>query len=351
MLSTSSDYCNLPKTQDIEGVKIKFVGQGHFRTKGIKGDEKEFKYVVKEKVKPLEYLFESVKTIRRTLMELKKFSPDVTHIFLPFPVSSILCLILRIRGKKVYLDVDDLITGQAEQSGHKTLAIIRFFEKMGVMFANRISVCSEYLKQKYGKKATIIPNMVYIDEYNQKQKGNKNITVAYIGNFGYYQSCDGLINEIPRILKNTDSTVHFTFIGGGNTLNNFIEKTKDMNNVIVKGWLNKKDIIISLSTSSIGLLPMDDVSVNKARHPLKLLEYQASRMAVIAPKVGMLKEYTNGENIIFYNAGDFSSMADKIIELCNNKKLREKITENGYKFVKKYNVNTIMKKWIRFYEV
>jgi glycosyltransferase involved in cell wall biosynthesis len=44
-------------------------------------------------------------------------------------------------------------------------------------------------------------------------------------------------------------------------------------------------------------------------------------------------------------------MADKIIELCNNKKLREKITENGYKFVKKYNVNTIMKKWIRFYEV
>ena len=71
-------------------------------------------------------------------------------------------------------------------------------------------------------------------------------------------------------------------------------------------------------------MPLKNNLQNKARSPIKLAEYMACRLPVVAHSVGMAKVFLKNFNSLV-NSQDPEAFAEKIVMILSDEKLREKL--------------------------
>ena len=81
------------------------------------------------------------------------------------------------------------------------------------------------------------------------------------------------------------------------------------------------------------------------------LEYMAMRIPIIASKVGGLKELIkHEENGLCVVSGSIKELTNAIDRLIVDEKLRKKISDAGFKYVKKFDIQKIMPLFKDLYE-
>ena len=194
-------------------------------------------------------------------------------------------------------------------------------------------------KYKYDRNVHIIPTGIEIDRfYREKLDENKikekkkelgikdnEITILYVGRIASEKSIDFLINNHVEILKENKNS-KLVIVGDGPDLENYKElakKNKIEDKVIFTGkvpWVdvplyyNLADIFVTAShTETQGLTVVEAMA---ASIPVVALDDESFRNTVVDGLTGYLfknkKEYVN-----------------RIIELLNNKNLREKMGSQG----------------------
>ncbi len=63
--------------------------------------------------------------------------------------------------------------------------------------------------------------------------------------------------------------------------------------LVLAGWLNPDEIPDYLAAADVGLYPLDDTLVNRAKCPAKLIEIVSSGIPVVADRIGQVPEYLN----------------------------------------------------------
>ena len=67
------------------------------------------------------------------------------------------------------------------------------------------------------------------------------------------------------------------------------------------------------------------------------MEAMRCKVAVVSTDVGALRDYSiDGVSVMLSKPGDINAMANNIVKLAKNEKLRKQIAENGYKNIQKY---------------
>ena len=119
-------------------------------------------------------------------------------------------------------------------------------------------------------------------------------------------------------------------------------------NVEFKGWIDRRDIPVHLSNASIGIGPLKRTAVTENALPIKVLEYMAASLTIIA-KSGTLPDdiLKNNENGYFFE-NDFE-LSEKIINLLQNPELVEKMGKNSLNMVQKFSWEKIVKSIIDIY--
>ena len=74
--------------------------------------------------------------------------------------------------------------------------------------------------------------------------------------------------------------------------------------------------------------------------PVKMLEYIAMGIPVVAPKLKTIEYYFNEKMLCFYEPENVESMADAIYKLYKDEKLRKKQAKNAKTFLDKYGWET-----------
>jgi glycosyltransferase involved in cell wall biosynthesis len=123
--------------------------------------------------------------------------------------------------------------------------------------------------------------------------------------------------------------VVFTFIGKGQT--EIIKKMcKDLGvdkNSRILGEVSENEKIKELKSSHIFLLPSYAEGL-----PISILESMASGLTIISSKVGAIPEViTEGINGYLIDAGDYKTLADRILLLIENENLRNTMSKNNVK--------------------
>jgi len=133
-----------------------------------------------------------------------------------------------------------------------------------------------------------------------------------------------------KIIKDNFKNVILLIIGSGPLLKKLQEEAREIGifeNVLFLG--DRQDIPEILSISDIVILSSCFEALG-----LSLLEAMAAKKPVIGTNVEGIKEIIkNGENGFLVEFGDKEKMAESILLLLNNLKLRQKMGENGFKFV------------------
>lgn len=247
------------------------------------------------------------------------------------------------------------------------LNFLDFQEKTIPKIVNSISVASIELKNRLRKweipreKIFYIPNGVELKKYTQNKKNVKQLKKKCGLNGSkiillYTRFLEYNVNYVVDILKKVkkkEKNVKLLIIGKGELneekkMADYAKSAGLIDSIFFAGWRHPKEISLFFSIADVAIYPFDDNSLNRAKCPGKLVELMLAGKAIVANKVGQIKEYIeDNESGILVDPGDIDQFAFKILQLLENKKIREKLGNNAQnRIIREFNWEKLTKKII-----
>ncbi|MDP2705036.1 MAG: glycosyltransferase family 4 protein [Patescibacteria group bacterium] len=196
------------------------------------------------------------------------------------------------------------------------------------------------------KRVIAVPNGVDIEEYdmtadreNIRRKLNLPVDkkiAMYVGNLYRWKGVDTLI-EAARAIQDPD--ILFVIVGGDeDDLKTYSQKADGIKNILFAGHKQKKEIPLYLKSSNVLLLPNSAATEESVHHtsPIKMFEYMASGVPIVASDLPSVKEVLNEGNAILVTPDDPASLAEGIRKVLENQTDALAKAQHAYEDVKKY---------------
>ncbi len=197
--------------------------------------------------------------------------------------------------------------------------------------------------RKFTQHVTLIPTVVNLAAYPNHQDAapSSKIRIAWIGTPMTANYLKPLIPELGRLQKKHPH-VGFRFIGAGSFAANGLRIESREWSTATEGRL--------LSECDIGIMPLSDTEFTRGKCGLKLIQYMACGLPVVASPVGvnrnLVEENRNG--FLAANAGEWFEKLEALIE---NAGLRKRLGESGRrKVAAQYTVEHGLAKWLEILE-
>jgi len=305
-------------------------------------------------------------TARRCYFNMKEKANEIIKdggydfiltIFHPFhlvPKAAVEC------GKKynipVIIKIDDAI--YQKSTGLKSIqrSIEKIINSRTLRKASRILVSNKStgsLVSIYYKistdKISVIPNGVDIANFYSSMESSNQI--IFSGVMYHHRGVDLLLESISTVIKKIPD-VQVVLLGSGPEMEKLAEFTKRNNltkNVKFLGWIDRKQIPEYLAKSAIGIGPLRVTEVTKDALPIKVLEYMAANLPILAMSGTLSSDILiNGENGFFVK--DANELSEKMIYLLQNQNIRIKMGQKSRHIVEKYDWKIIAQSIIEEYK-
>ena len=247
----------------------------------------------------------------------------------------------------VLIKIDDAI--YEKSSGLKSIQrkIEKIYNTRTLKSASKLLVSNketmDVVNQNYNiekNKISIISNGVDLSKFYRSKSKSKNI--IFTGAMYHHRGLDVLLDAIPEIIKKHKDS-RFILIGNGpekQKLEKITIEKKISEFVYFEEWIDREDIPKKLADSIIGIGPLRLTAVTKGALPIKVLEYMASSLPIIAQNgtlpADILEDGRNG--FFIKNAQE---LAEKINHLLDNEDIRESFGTKSKEMVKKFDWENI----------
>jgi glycosyltransferase involved in cell wall biosynthesis len=228
--------------------------------------------------------------------------------------------------------IEKMINGKTLRTGTKILVSNIDTQKI---INNEYSVKLE--------KISVIPNGVDLRLFNSINRKNPN-KIVFAGAMYYHRGLDVLLEAIPKVIKRIPDA-KFVLLGSGtemNKLKKIVLENKLEKSVEFKGWIKREEIPKNISDASIGIGPLRLTDVTSRALPIKVLEYMAVSLPIIAQKGTLPEDVLQNEKNGYFieNSND---LAEKIILLLDQPKKVESMGIQSSKMVQKFSWNNVVK--------
>jgi len=216
-------------------------------------------------------------------------------------------------------------------------------EFLGKNYENKITVVNPGINSKLRIKNEKL-RMKLFNKYNLEDK----VVLLTVGRLVKRKGVDMVLESLPHVIKKIPNLIYI-IIGKGSQLSMINEQCSILklnNNVIVitdaddeekNAWYNLADIFI---------MPARNINNNDFEgFGIVYLEANMHRLPVIAGNSGGVRDaVVDGINGLLVNPKDINDIQNAIIKLAQDKDLRQKLGEQGYKrAIKNFNWNRQIK--------
>ena len=268
----------------------------------------------------------------------------ILSIFHPFhlvPKAAVAC------GKKlkkpVLIKIDDAVYEKAKGIKKIQRKIEKMYNSKTLQNADKVLVMNDFTKKLVNEyysvsdnRISIVTNGTDLEKFYNTRENNKR--VIFSGAMYHHRGIDVLLDCASKVIDKIND-VEFLLLGDGpemKELQEFVNKNNLSKNIIFKGWVKREEIPQFLAKSSIGIGPLRSTDVTKGALPIKVLEYMASSLPILAIKgtlpEDILKDGDNG-----YVIENSEELAQKIIHILKNNDLRDQMGEKSNKMVQKFD--------------
>ena len=234
--------------------------------------------------------------------------------------------------KSLQRKIEKMINGKTLRTGTKILVSNKDTKKI---------IIDEYGVKS--EKISIIPNGVDLSLFDNTSKKNPR-KIVFAGAMYYHRGLDILLEAIPYIIKKIPDT-KFVLLGSGaemDKLKKIVLENKLEDSVEFKGWLKREEIPKNISDASIGIGPLRLTDVTSRALPIKVLEYMAVSLPIIAQK-GTLPEDVLENEKNGYFIENINDLVEKIILLLNQPEKIEEMGIQSSKMVQKFSWDKVVK--------
>ena len=215
-------------------------------------------------------------------------------------------------------------------------------QKMQVAIVTVSKALADQIKKTfdYEQRMFTVPNghSFYIAKPKEVDFNKKKIRIVYSGlNFFKIKGINYLIESLYYL----DNRFSLKLIGGTKKhREEFKEKYHDLisnGKLVIQGPQSKEIVLNTLLDSDLAVIPLPKGGFSDFTSPLKLFEYMAVGLPIIASKIPALEEIlTDQSNALFFKAEDSRDLANKINNLILNPKLAKSISEKAFSDAKEF---------------
>ena len=233
--------------------------------------------------------------------------------------------------KSLQRKIEKVINGKTLRAGTKILVSNNETKKIIIDEYNVIQ-----------EKISIVPNGVDLSMFNITKKKNSK-KVVFAGAMYYHRGLDVLLKTIPLVIEKIPDA-KFVLLGSGtemDKLKEIVSKNKLDNSVEFKGWIEREKIPENIADASIGIGPLRLTEVTSRALPIKVLEYMAVSLPLIAQKGTLPNDVLENEKNGFFIENHIE-LAEKIILLLNEPKKVQNMGAHSLKLVQKFSWDQVV---------
>lgn len=273
--------------------------------------------------------------------------PDIIHLWKAYPDVSLLAVALsRHWNIPIHYDWDDWEKGIANELANAEIAgtVAGWWDHFFPAMATTMSTASSFLKESAianGFPPDRIWDAPVGADLNQFYPRGKDLelmnrwkitgpVIIYIGQLevaSYAEMAVDVLKQVHQSLPNATLLI----VGGGRKLESIQQRAKELEveeKVICTNYVPAEDIPRYLSLADVALAPFEENDVTRAKSPLKIAEYLASGIPVVASDVGEAPVMTKGAGYCV-PCGDTDAMAAHVITILSDASLQQSMKETG----------------------
>jgi len=236
-----------------------------------------------------------------------------------------------------------------------------YFEKNALKRCGFFITITKKLKKVYlqngfdEKKIHVLPDGVDIEKFDidiSKEEARKKLNLNFKEKLAIYTGHLYPWKGVYTLVDASNFLNAKVILVGGlkediKKIKEYISK-KNINNVVVLGYVEPREIPFYLKAADILVLPnsANDVKSIYCTSPLKLFEYMASKRPIVASNLPSIGEILNNSNAILVEPDKPETLAEGIKKVLGDKKLAKKIADKAYHDVRKYSWESRAKKII-----
>jgi glycosyltransferase involved in cell wall biosynthesis len=298
------------------------------------------------------------KTVNQVLEKALEIDADIYHFHDP----ELLKIVkkLKRKGKKVIYDVHEDLPRQILAKHWIPIVFRKAISFVTEKYENRrgstcdgIVAATPFIRDRFLKVNTntidvnnypILKELLLDYDYNSKVEDE----ICYVGGITRVRGIIELINSLDGL--NVRLLLAGTFLEDG--LREECRKMNSWNKIEELGFLNRDEVKEVYLRSKLGLVTLHPIINYLDSLPVKMFEYMAAGLPVIASDFPFWKSIVEDNNCgLCVDPLDSKALADGIMFLLNNPEEAKVMGENGKKMVKeKYNWTIEEVKLLSFYK-
>ena len=332
-----------PKLFNFRGVKISEVNQ-----KKYTGYNK-FGYIFSY----LEFLVRCF--VRCTWMHLRG-KVDIIHVHNMPDFLVLAALVPRIMGRKLILDIHDSIPetylSKFNASQSFIFKLLKLEEVLSTAIAHRV-ICVNHVQKDVVVGRMINPEKVIISlnipdpilfscetKQMSPEKNNCAFRIIYHGTIAKRLGVDLAVKAVAKLADSIPQLEFHIWGKFGYELRIIEEIIRRLNLEdkfhILKSGVPLEQLPIKLKNMNLGIIGNRADEATKLMLPVKMLEYIALGIPVVAPRLRTIEYYFTDEMVEFYEPENIDAMSEAILKLYRDKDLREKQANKAKRFLDIY---------------
>jgi len=176
-----------------------------------------------------------------------------------------------------------------------------------------------------------------LDFFSKFSKPKEN-TIIYVGH-AYslnYSLNINLLNEAAKNILKLYPNWKFKIIGIEENFFRLNITSPKSPNLELTGIIPREEVLIKLATASIGLTIYPNNKWFKDSFPIKIVEYSAAGLAIIASKSISHTRVLDDARCLYFEIDSVKSLVDKLDLLIKDKKLRNRLAKNSQSWSQNY---------------
>lgn len=270
-------------------------------------------------------------------------------------------IILKILGRKVIYDAHEDTPLQLKYQhwipDYLKGIYIKYYhllEKISGYLFDHIIIAEPVIGKYFPKSKTSLlrnfPHFKRFQNLSNEDYFERDPSICYIGLISEVRGINVMKEAFELCLKST-TELNF-YLGGKFAPPSLKERVLNNSNITFLSWLSFDELLVYLSKSRIGLIIPQPNERYNTNFPVKLFEYMAAGIPMIASKYGQAPYFINQANCgIIVDPLNAEEVSNAILYLLNNENEAKKMGDRGRQLIaSKYNWENEEKELIKIYE-
>ncbi len=264
-------------------------------------------------------------------------------------------------GAKVILDIHDIVpelfASKFKSGGGSTyVKLLKAIEKMSARFADHVIVSNHLWQQTLTsrsvpkEKCSVYLNNVDLALFypHTRTRDDGKIVIIFPGSFQWHQGLDLAIEAFAELKKKVPNA-EFHLYGGGTTTAELLALAARLGvgeSVKYLGTASMDQMPALIANADLGIVPKRADSFGNEAYSTKIMEFMSQGVPVVASRTKIDEYYFGDGSVRFFPSGDVKEMSTAMLEVIEDKTLRERLVQRGFEHVGQHNWDSRKKEYL-----